>query len=552
MVYVPNASDSTQPTSSTDASTAAAEFRAIKAKVNTLSGYAVGLNPADSSTDLLVFGAGLVVIKQNGVTPVAARANVGKVLGTWYFEVKITNITGLACIGVGYITAALGIGVGGTTGSWGYRSDGQAVTASSPTGYGDPYATGDVIGVIVNATAGSLKFFKNGVSQGVAFTGITLAGNPWYPMISLTEAADELQLNFGAAPGSFKYPQPNAVGFGAAFAIAPTGYQNILNNSDLIVDQHTGGYGAIAITDGAYPCDRWNYGLTYAGINLISRDADDIAAPAPYNRYIVSQVVASVSAPGANDYCFLRQGVEGLNSKVLSWKAPAADGSSVATLIFWAYATFPGKYAGAFRNAAANLSFTFSYTITSASAWQRFAVQIPAPSAGHFTETTTLGVEVCFTLAAGSSLITPEGVWTTGNFLGVTGMQQLPTQPVNAQLLLCGMELRAGSWGAETPPEFKSAQEQNSSCYRYYYKTQGLELFGSYGTGGTGFSYTMNFPTTMRATPSFTSPGFSAQVNVSAFTPTTSPTNYNYNFVAAATGGWLANLNLGAIFNADL
>ena len=39
--------------------------------------------------------------------------------------------------------------------------------------HGDSYTTGDAIGVAFDADNGILTFYKNGVSQGAAYTGLT-------------------------------------------------------------------------------------------------------------------------------------------------------------------------------------------------------------------------------------------------------------------------------------------------------------------------------------------------------------------------------------------
>jgi len=50
---------------------------------------------------------------------------------------------------------------------------------------GSAYGLGDVIGVRIDLRAQSIEFFKNGVSQGVAFTNVDPALGPFYPAISL-------------------------------------------------------------------------------------------------------------------------------------------------------------------------------------------------------------------------------------------------------------------------------------------------------------------------------------------------------------------------------
>lgn len=557
MVYVPNANDATQPTSSTDASTAAAEFRALKTKINTLSGFTVGLNGADVAPDILLLGGGLLAIKNAGTTTVSARANAGKVSGRWYFETTVTDATGVVLIGVGYITAAIGIGVGSDAAGWGYRNDGQIVNAGAATPYGAAYTTGDVIGCIIDASAATLEFFKNGVSQSVGNTGVTLAGNPWYPMISLTTIADELTLNFGAALGSFKYPQANALGFGANFAIAPTGWLNMVINGGFTVSQASA-FASLAVSNALYIADRWQYLLSYGAANLTGQ-ADNYSGagfegPPQFGTFGSTRVVAPATAPGSGDQCCLHQNIEGTRIIPLSWRAPVAGNpASTATILFWVRSSVVGQYSGAVRNSGATWSYVFTYNITTANVWQKVAIQIPAPPAAVFLETTGVGVDLVFTLASGATFITAANAWTAGNFVSAPGCIQFPTEPAASVFSITGVELRSGSWGADTPAEIKSLGDNLLDCYRYYYKTVGSLQYGGIATNGVGVYYTQSFPVVMRIAPAVTIGGQSGNVSVGFFGVTTT-TRYEFTATATcnATGGWIIVVGAGTIADANL
>lgn len=56
-----------------------------------------------------------------------------------------------------------------------YQSNGSKTNNGSSTAYGNTYTTGDKITIILDATGTtfSLSFAKNGVSQGVAYSGLT-------------------------------------------------------------------------------------------------------------------------------------------------------------------------------------------------------------------------------------------------------------------------------------------------------------------------------------------------------------------------------------------
>ena len=129
-----------------------------------------------------------------GASHSGTRGTFGMTSGKWYWEV--TNTSGSNnCIGISQDQEALGLLGGGSYG-WGYYGSGLKYTSGSGTSYGASYTTNDVIGVAFDADAGNLVFYKNGVSQGTAYTGLTSA--PYYPAISSYYGT--LKVNFGQRP----------------------------------------------------------------------------------------------------------------------------------------------------------------------------------------------------------------------------------------------------------------------------------------------------------------------------------------------------------------
>jgi hypothetical protein len=129
-----------------------------------------------------------------GASHSGTRGTFGMTSGKWYWEV--TNTSGSNnCIGISQDQEALGL-LGGDSYGWGYYGSGLKYTSGSGSSYGASYTTNDVIGVAFDADAGSLVFYKNGVSQGTAYTGLTSA--PYYPAISSYYGT--VKANFGQRP----------------------------------------------------------------------------------------------------------------------------------------------------------------------------------------------------------------------------------------------------------------------------------------------------------------------------------------------------------------
>ena len=121
--------------------------------------------------------------------------------GKWYWEITINSGAGA---GIGVCTSAVNLAnfLGGTSASRSYDWTGQKYPGGAS--YGASYTVGDIIGVAIDVDAGTLVYYKNGVSQGTAFTD--LAGSTWFPAIGDQGAGADIVIsaNFGQRP--FAYP----------------------------------------------------------------------------------------------------------------------------------------------------------------------------------------------------------------------------------------------------------------------------------------------------------------------------------------------------------
>lgn len=85
-----------------------------------------------------------------------------------------------------------------------YWSAGNKIHNGSFPAYGAAYTAGDIISVLLDIDAGTLEFWKNGVSQGVAYTGI--AAGSWFPAsggASNSTPVTQVTANFGATAWAY-------------------------------------------------------------------------------------------------------------------------------------------------------------------------------------------------------------------------------------------------------------------------------------------------------------------------------------------------------------
>ena len=112
-----------------------------------------------------------------------------KTLGRWYFEVVVVDAGTDMGIMVGIAPNGWNVNnEAGDGGMLGYFATGQKRKDGTFSNYGASFTTGDVIGVALDLAASpqTLTFYKNGTSQGVAFSGTTdlPADTQWKPVVS--------------------------------------------------------------------------------------------------------------------------------------------------------------------------------------------------------------------------------------------------------------------------------------------------------------------------------------------------------------------------------
>ncbi|XP_018314333.1 ATP-dependent RNA helicase Ddx1 [Mycetomoellerius zeteki] len=132
------------------------------------------------------------------------RANKG-VLGSgkYFFEATVTD-EGLCRVGWSTSQAALDLGTDKF--GYGFGGTGKKSNAKQFDNYGEAFGMHDVIGCFLDLMKGEIKFTKNGMDLGIAFTlNAQQKSQTYYPAVVLKNA--EMAFNFGAQP--FKHPPPN-------------------------------------------------------------------------------------------------------------------------------------------------------------------------------------------------------------------------------------------------------------------------------------------------------------------------------------------------------
>ena len=159
--------------------------------------YAV-LNPLNLHNSNNSFSEGNLKFTTSGSDGGLQESTLAMSSGKFYFEVVYSRS------GTGQFAGIRKPGARNYNDSYIYVGTAlKYIDGGSGTSYGDSLAHGDIIGTAFDATNGTLEFFKNGVSQGVAYTGIS---GTYCFFVGSFGGAPTGVANFGQKP--FKYAPP--------------------------------------------------------------------------------------------------------------------------------------------------------------------------------------------------------------------------------------------------------------------------------------------------------------------------------------------------------
>lgn len=167
-----------------------------------------------------------------------------------------------------------------------------------------------------------------------------------------------------------------------------------------------------SIADGTWTADNWIYNKAGAVIHDASRSTDvpspgALMAVAPYS--LLLDVTTADGSIEAGDYCTISTRIEGFNYQGYA--------QQVCALSFWVKASKTGIHCVFCRNAGNNRSLVLEYPILTADTWEYKTLVLPAsPSAGTWDYTSGRGLQIGWTLAAGTTFQAPAGAWAAGDF----------------------------------------------------------------------------------------------------------------------------------------
>lgn len=277
-------------------------------------------------------------------------------------------------------------------------------------------------------------------------------------------------------------------------SVSGTSFLNRTNriiNGDMRIDQRHNGAIVTAGSGNIYSLDRWYMIYSVDGKYTIQQQQNPSGIPFGTVAQITSTSAYTV---GTSQIFAVRQAIEGLNIADLKWGTSSA---SPVTISFWVNSTIAGTFGGSVMNSASNMSYPFSYSISTANTWQYVTITVTGPTSGTWLTNQNAGAWLVFGLGGGSTYSGTAGAWVTSAKFTANGAVSL-VGTSGATMYLTGVQFEKGS--VATPFEYRIYGQEFALCQRYFFNLTGIVGRIDTTTSNVIFATPLN----MRSSPTVT------------------------------------------------
>ena len=248
----------------------------------------------------------------------------------------------------------------------------------------------------------------------------------------------------------------------------PDGTAFVFNNKNLLIN---GGMNifqrstsASVSTDTYSTVDRWKTRVGNQGVFTVSRSTD-VPSAQGFAYSTKWDCTTADASPAAGDFIVFEQRIEGQNLQHL---LKGTSNAKKVTLSFWVKSNKTGTYIVELEDVDNTRSISKSYTISSASTWQKVELTFDGDTAGVLDNDNDQSLNVLFWLGAGSDYTsgTLNTSWASNvNANRAVGVVNLADSTSN-ELYITGCQLEVGSTASGF--EFEPYDTTLQKCVRYF------------------------------------------------------------------------------------
>jgi hypothetical protein len=272
-------------------------------------------------------------------------------------------------------------------------------------------------------------------------------------------------------------------------------FKNRIINGACVIDQRNAGASVTQGTNNLYPVDRF---LVVGNVASKFTAQQSTTVPAGFKNSVICTSSSAYSV-GASETFVIAQRIEGFNVADLNWGSANAK---TVTLSFWVRSSLTGTFGGAVRNSAADRSYPFSYTISSANTWEQKSVTIAGDTSGTWLTDNGIGINVIWSLGTGSTLSGTAGAWAGASYTSATGATSV-VGTNGATFYITGVQLEVGT--TATSFDYRPYGTELALCQRYlpaFISESTVDSLGNAVITSTTTAYlSLRHPVTARTRP---------------------------------------------------
>lgn len=239
-------------------------------------------------------------------------------------------------------------------------------------------------------------------------------------------------------------------------------FRNLIINGDMSIAQR--GTSFTGQTSGAYYLDRFKTDISSLGTWTITQSTD-VPSGQGFKNSMKFDCTTADASPSANDFLYLNQPIEGFNTQ--SFKFGSSNAESL-TLSFWVKSNKTGTYVVRFYDIDNQRSISQSYTISSASTWEKKTITISGDTVSSPNYDNGYAFAINWGLGAGSSYTsgTLNTSWNSNNNANAFVGQVNLADSTSNEWYITGVQLEVGTSASDF--EFLPYDVNLDRCERYF------------------------------------------------------------------------------------
>jgi len=328
-------------------------------------------------------------------------------------------------------------------------------------------------------------------------------------------------------------------------------FKNIIINGDMSIAQRATSATGLGNGDtGYHTVDRYKFQEVGAPtFEFTQSQSTDVPSGQGFANSLKMDCTTAQGSLASGDAFNIQQGFEGQNLQYLKYGTSSAES---LTLSFWVKSNKTGTYTVEFEETGNARHFCKTYTIDSASTWEKKTITISGDTVSSLANDNTLELRPIWWLGAGTNWT--SGTLATSGWSSQTTANRVSSSQVNLaddtanEWLVTGVQLEAGTTASDF--EFLPVDVNLARCQRYLLTFGNSNNFIGHFYATNTVNASIYFPNKLRADPTVSCTSLTNSIRVYSAGVLRYSSTFADNGVTAEQGELSASVTGGTAGNA--